>query len=185
MTMPEHYFLAIPVPDTIGRLLAADADRLRRTCTYRYWTDSRDCHITLFFFGALASEKLGPISHSMELLARETAPLCLTLSDMTGFGDQRHPRVIYADLEPSAELFRLRARAADRLSRQGLSLERRPFKPHITVAKKWSSGTAAAITAGDSPWRGLSWKADGMILYTVRPGRLPRYLPLKHFLFGG
>ncbi|GGL42447.1 RNA 2',3'-cyclic phosphodiesterase [Sporolactobacillus putidus] len=183
--MSDHYFLAIPVPNKAGRLLVSNTDRLRRECVYRYWTDFRDCHITLFFFGALAPGKVERISHSMELLARETAPFAITVSEMAGFGEKLHPRVIYAGLEPSTELFQLRARAAGILSSQDFSLDRRPFKPHITLAKKWQSGTFAGATDGDPARSGLSWIADCMVLYAVRPDQLPRYLPAKHFLFIG
>lgn len=183
--MSDHYFLALHVPEKISRCLASGADRVRRECSYRYWTYPDDYHMTLFFFGQTPPGKLEIICHSMDRLARKTAPFRIAVSTIGGFGEKTHPRVIYAGLSPSAELFGLRGNAAQMLSDRDFLLEDRPFHPHITLAKRWLSGTFTGSTGGEKEMHGLSWHAVHMTLFTVRPGELPRYFPVRHFPFQG
>ncbi|RYL93752.1 RNA 2',3'-cyclic phosphodiesterase [Sporolactobacillus sp. THM7-4] len=181
--MSDHYFLAFPVPDEIRDCLKTQSDRLRMHCTYRYWTDPRDLHVTFFFFGRLEPEQVRVIDHIMKSLAGETRPFSVSLSKIDGFGDQKHPRVVYAGFSDTGTLPALWQKAGDALTEHGFSIEKRPYRPHVTLAKKWSSGDPLSCRVSGVHELNLTWVVNQVVLYRVEPQSVPRYQPVKIFTF--
>ncbi|RYM02118.1 RNA 2',3'-cyclic phosphodiesterase [Sporolactobacillus sp. THM7-7] len=181
----DHYFLAFPVPQNIGQKLKKEADRIQSACVYRYWTDPGDYHVTYFFFGQTLSGQLQAVDAIMTDLAKETRPFVVTLSKISWFGKKDRPRVVYAGFFESGALDDLRRIGGRLLMERGFSIEKRPYHPHITLAKKWVSGNPFTNGAFHSDLSDLSWEMDRIVLYRVHPYEVPRYIPVKIFRFYG
>jgi 2''-5'' RNA ligase len=175
--MSRHYFLAVPVPEQIRLLLKKEADGLKAKWKYRKWTSPSDYHITLHFFGSLDHRQ----SEAVREITRETAArhhaFQLTLSGLGGFGSDQHPRVMFCGMAPSVSLTDLQNDLLSQLTEYGFKTEKRPFHPHITLAKGWLSGDSGAGQPDATATAGQSWLADRMILYSIFPGQDPKYYP--------
>lgn len=118
-------FLALPLPQALADLLvpAQAALRLPRP------VPARDFHVTLAFLGDQREDLLEELHLALEAL-RLPAPL-LALDGLGVMGD----RVIHAAIRPDPGLERLQARVAQAARGLGMVLERRRFRPHVTLGR--------------------------------------------------
>lgn len=121
-------FTAIEIPDDIREGLAA----LQLPLPGAKWISPANYHLTLRFVGDIDPSAANEFARN--LAAIEPDGFELTLSGLGTFGGN-DPRTIWAAVAPSAELDAL-ARAHDKAARNaGLAPDRRPFKPHVTLAR--------------------------------------------------
>lgn len=182
----SHYFIAVPIPENIRKVLASRADGLRRKLKFRYWTGEEDYHITLFFMGASTQEQADDVKRGLQELVRRERDFFLEVNGIDGFGQKNCPRVVFAGLSSSEALQRLKKKVDQVVRGAGYRLEKRPYHPHITLAKKWSGGALAeASEYFEMDKAGLiRWRVDQIILFKVAPQMTPRYVPVETFRFG-
>lgn len=121
-------FTALDVPDDIRDELY----RLHQPLPGARWIDPQNYHITLRFAGDIDN------THAREFienLARiEIDAFELRITGLGAFGGNT-PRSIWAGVESNETLNAL-ARAHEKAARAaGLPIEKRPFKPHVTLAR--------------------------------------------------
>lgn len=105
-------------------------------------------HLTLHFIGNVAAERLPELASGLQV---GFEPMLLRFRE-----GQVWPGGI-AVLRPDATpepLLALHARLAEALVAHGLPVEERPFRPHVTLARK--AGGAAAPAAAALQWRAQS-----------------------------
>jgi 2'-5' RNA ligase len=115
-------------------------------------------HVTLHFLGGVPSERLPAF---LDAFAVPFEPFSLELDRATVW----HNGI--AVLEPSAtppQLAASHARLGDALVRQGLQPETRPYRPHVTMARRASG---ARLPQEGVP---LSWDVRGYALVESRNG---------------
>lgn len=69
----------------------------------------------------------------------------------------------------------------------GYLAEPRAYRPHVTLARRWSAPHApdrALLAAPPPAALSAPWAADRLVLYRSRLGQAPMYEPLAEFLFG-
>lgn len=175
--MGRYYFLAVPVPETICRSLGQEADLLKKRWTYRKWTGYGDYHITLHFFGSLGPQQLERVQVLSAEIAAKHRAFHLTLSGPDSFGSERHPRVIFFGTGASDPLTHLHGDLTCSLNESGFRTEKRPYHPHITLAKNWLSGESGAWRSTVCAAAEQSWIVDKIVLYSIWPGQVPEYHP--------
>ncbi|MFZ0789928.1 MAG: 2'-5' RNA ligase family protein, partial [Chromatiaceae bacterium] len=79
---------------------------------------------------------------------------------------------------PGPELLDLADRLEQALRRQGLAPETRPFRPHLTLARKVRRPTARAAASWGDP---VEWTAPELILAAGRQEQVPRYLARRRW----
>ncbi|NNU79591.1 RNA 2',3'-cyclic phosphodiesterase [Halovulum dunhuangense] len=107
----ENLATALPV----GRAMAADA-----------------MHLTLAFAGEQPGDVAEDIAHSLDTMRHPAIALHLKGLDTLG-GREPHVLAIMAERAPA--LMALQAQVATRLRAAGVDLERRRFRPHVTLAR--------------------------------------------------
>ncbi|KMK68768.1 RNA 2',3'-cyclic phosphodiesterase [Puniceibacterium sp. IMCC21224] len=121
-------FLALPLPPSDAAVLVALQNRLPvgRTVT------EDNLHLTLVFLDDQPEDTLQDIHEAMETL--HAPPVTLTLSgfETTG-GKGGHALAVIGDGGPA--LRDLQGRILSRLRGIGLQLDRRRFRPHVTLAR--------------------------------------------------
>lgn len=91
------------------------------------FTRGENLHLTLAFIG-----ETGAVQAAKDALDElKAAPFPLTLSGAGRFGD-----LYWAGIRASKPLGDLAASVQDALRRRGFDIEKRPFKPHITLARR-------------------------------------------------
>jgi 2'-5' RNA ligase len=128
-------FAAVPVAEPARTEILALLARLRATEWPVRWVQDEGLHLTLKFFGEVASERLEVIEEAVRIAGDDVGALSLTLGDLGAFPSESRPRVLWIGLEgtPALELLQDRLeRAAEAI---GFPPEGTPFQPHVTLGR--------------------------------------------------
>ena len=120
-------FAAIMLPSR----LTGDIARVQRGVTGARWTPEEKLHVTTAFFGEVDEERAEQLDR--ELAARPLPSFDLQLEGAGHFGRER-ARSLWLGVAPNPALERLHAHCKAAAGRAGLTLEKRRYKPHVTLA---------------------------------------------------
>ncbi|MFM1813729.1 MAG: hypothetical protein RLZ98_424 [Pseudomonadota bacterium] len=121
-------FTALELPDDVVDAL----DKVRQPLAGARWVNLQELHITLRFAGDISNRQADDFAEALGEI--DVQPFEVRIAGLDVFGGAQ-PRVLWARVEPSAELSAL-ARAHERAARSiGLAPETRKFKPHVTLAR--------------------------------------------------
>ena len=132
-------FLAIPLDtstlhtiDSIQHRLGPDLPNIR-------WVRSHNLHLTLHFFGNISEENLENAAKIMVSVGSLFAPFSLTLTEIGATPSADRARVLWIEVQ-SIILRELYDALQIRFQAAGFPLEKRPFRPHITIgrSRRWA-----------------------------------------------
>jgi 2'-5' RNA ligase len=173
--MSTHYFLALPIED-------AQVERIQRDILpfYSYHRTYRpgEFHMTLQFLGALDDDEVEAVKEITRDVTEVTAPFSLTFEQIDHFGRPDRPRVLTIVPNPSVDLTTLTGTLRRKLSEEIASLDRKPFVPHVTLAKKWDTGTRIPYIP---PAFNIEEAIEAVILYQIHPNHTPAYEAVEVF----
>jgi 2'-5' RNA ligase len=98
------------------------------------WVRPENFHVTLKFIGEVSPGKLDAIRGALSAI-RSHAPVEIKFRGLGFFPHEQHPSVLWAGLAASANLPSLAGDIDGALETQGIARERRPFTPHLTLAR--------------------------------------------------
>lgn len=126
-------FTAVDASPEVHENLKELLRRLEPTARLR-WTRPGNLHLTLKFIGEWPEERLEELQRA---LASVPSPprFEVKFSGLGFFPNARSPRVFWAGMEPSPELTQLAAGIDRALEPLGVAPERRPYSPHLTLAR--------------------------------------------------
>lgn len=131
-----HYFIGIPFPlpmaEQIHEILVQSP-----SFSFGKYVHPADYHLTLVFLGKADDAQLHIIAEKIKEIAGKTERIPLQFKYTNVFGDARRPRILFIWPEHSNALLELREEVKQVAEEAGFSIEKRPFKPHVTIAKKW------------------------------------------------
>ncbi len=176
----ERLFVALDLPAAARAALAAFRDRADGAV----WRPVPDeaLHVTLVFLGHLPS---GSSERVAEVVRRCSGPAADLALGPALLLPPRRARVLCAEVEDGADaLGALQGRLAGALADAGLhEPERRPYRPHATVARL-RSGERAPRGSPDGPER-VRFAGEAVTLYRSHLGRGgARYEPLERVAVG-
>jgi 2'-5' RNA ligase len=129
-------FVAVDLPEHARALVAAEQHRLAAQGGRAVrFVRPEQLHVTLAFMGSVEADRVDAIRTAV---ARgfELAPFALVLGGLGVLPDARRPRVLYLGFEHGTEqVMALERLVAARVAECGIGLERRPFRPHLTLAR--------------------------------------------------
>lgn len=184
----SHYFLAVSIPNDIQVILSDWAQALKPDMPFRQWTAFNDYHITLAFLGAAKEAGLHQLDQLIKSHQGKMNVPNIHLNGIGIFGAKTAPRVLWAGVQADESLFGNQKLIASLCETSGFSLDKRPYRPHITLAKRWNGGSAVSIddlTERLPQNKPAGWRATAVDLYQVCPGRLPRYRRVKSYAISG
>ncbi len=132
-------FVALEIPAAVRDNLAAQVKELRDLSAQvadkrPRWVRTENLHVTLKFIGEVAPAKIDGIRGVLSNI-RLSAPVDLQFRGLGFFPDEKHPRVLWAGLNPSANLSSLAGDIDRAIGTQGIARETRAFTPHLTLAR--------------------------------------------------
>ncbi|WP_170405925.1 RNA 2',3'-cyclic phosphodiesterase [Ruegeria arenilitoris] len=127
-------FVAIPVSSEIAQICADVA----RAAHCGRSLPAENLHLTLAFLGDQTRNALIELNDHLEALKRPA--FSIRLSGLGSFGNSLHMVV-----EPDPELLHLHESVLQCIGRAGLTLQRRRFRPHITIVRGIESALNKAI----------------------------------------
>lgn len=122
-------FAALSLPDD-----AAETLKRRQTgLPGARWRTAEQLHLTLAFFGEMREPQADDLAAEL-LRAATGGPFEITLSGVGAFGEGWRTETIWTGVAPSERLAVLAGRCRAAGERAGLSLPRREYRPHVTLA---------------------------------------------------
>jgi 2'-5' RNA ligase len=157
-------FVALPIPDDVADSLSA----LQGGVPDANWVPSENFHITLAFIGEVDGGMTQDIDAALATI--DGPVLDIKLAGVDHFVDGRQPKALYAAVVQEERLTRLRQRVASVLRGEGVKLERRKFRPHVTLARFNRRAEIghhmAQFVASHSLFRAGPFEVDNFRLYS-------------------
>jgi RNA 2',3'-cyclic 3'-phosphodiesterase len=92
-------------------------------------------HLTLKFLGDTPAEQIGEVTGVLNESAAGIAPFEFDVVGIGAFPSLKRPGVVWSGVVRGEPLVTIAERLAKRLKKLGYSKERRPFSPHLTLAR--------------------------------------------------
>ena len=153
-------FTALSVPDDVAETLA----RRQTGLPGAKWRTADQLHITLTFYGEVDERRADDLSVELERAATG-GPFEVALSGVGAFGDGHRTHAIWAGVEASERLSVLAGRCRSAAERAAIPVERRDYRPHLTLAY---------LKPQADPDRIGAWIADHNLLQSP-PIRIDRF----------
>ncbi len=153
-------FTALSVPDDVAEALA----RRQTGLPGAKWRTADQLHITLAFYGGIDERRADDLSVELDRAATG-GPFEITLSGVGAFGDGHRTHAIWAGVAPCERLSVLAGRCRSAAERAAIPIERRDYRPHLTLAY---------LDSGADPARIGTWIAEHNLLQSP-PIRIDRF----------
>jgi 2'-5' RNA ligase len=171
-----HYFIAVPLSNDLKKELFHLSKGWRGKLPFKKWTDEEDYHITLAFLGPVEEDKRNEIVEEIQQSLLSIDPFTLQLSALGHFGPSKTPSVWWAGVEKSNELEELQKNVALSCEKVGFQLEKRPYKPHITLAKRFDLAFKDDFTIPSTcDTKNKTIDVTSIVLYQIHPKSTPSY----------
>jgi len=128
-------FVAVPVPEPAREQILRLLGTLREAGWPVRWVHDEGLHMTLKFFGEVASERLDVIAEALRFAANGADALGLELGDLGAFPSRNRPRVLWVGVQAPSGLELLQDRIERGCEAIGFPPEGAPFQPHITLGR--------------------------------------------------
>jgi len=130
-------FIAIELPDELKLgLTQLEAQLKMSQQPWVKWVDPYSIHLTLKFLGSIAVDRISEITRAMEEAIQGISPFRLEVKDLGVFPNSRRVQVAWAGISGEIDkLSQLQQHLESNLARLGFAPERRPFTPHLTLAR--------------------------------------------------
>jgi 2'-5' RNA ligase len=129
-------FLAIPLRGLFDQEIEKILLPLRREIPGVRWSDPRQVHLTLHFFGSVPKKEIELIHRSSIKVASLFSPLKLSLDRIGGFPGLERPQIVWLGVgEREGRLLSLQKAIHGEVRTLGFKAETRPFEPHATVGR--------------------------------------------------
>ena len=135
--MKIRTFLALELPQTVCNKLSAYAELIsgRYKLQQIHWLPKENYHLTLVFLGNIEYGLISSLQLRLEQNMHSITTIPLRFLEITPFPFSGIPKIAAAILEHSDQLMELQYNTAKCLREFGISLERRRFKPHVTLGR--------------------------------------------------
>ena len=130
-------FIAIELPDELKRGLKVFQDRLKLP-KYNFvkWVAVDGIHMTLKFLGNITLKQTDEVKSSLASIAQFQQKFALKTANIGAFPDTQRIRILWLGLEGDiSKLIELQQTLDSSFLRQGFKSEKRPFIPHLTLAR--------------------------------------------------
>lgn len=183
----SHLFVALSLPEEIGQYLQKQSQVVQKEFSFQKWVHPADYHLTLFFFGQVADQQQDEIVRRLEQVAaqQERRPFSLRIDQWGFFGREQQPRVLWAGVKGEREhLFALQSAIKQTMKLAGFPIERRPYRPHVTIAKKGKQPNfSLPLLQSRYALENHYWTVDHMVLYRTHLQHQPHYQKIAPFPF--
>lgn len=124
------------------------------------WSHPEQLHFTLKFLGEVEREKVPSLVRVLDTVATGKKPFELRLGKTGGFPEGGTPRILWIGLSSAQQDLELLAGVVDTACNSlGFPGEKRPFKPHLTIARA-KDGRGDLIKAPDLK---VSWQSITLV----------------------
>lgn len=136
VNMAWRLFLAVPFPEEIREDLRGMIAELSREEWPVRWIDPDAAHLTLHFLGEVEPERAELLRMTLDRAVGSHEPFEVTTEGYGAFPTKSAPRVIWLGLAgDTRRLEKVHKSLAETLQTQGIKIEQRAFRPHVTLGR--------------------------------------------------
>ncbi len=129
-------FIALEVTDELREITETIIEKLMRRGFRANWVKPENLHLTLFFLGEMAEDKVDEMAQKLCDRLRGFPSFSFNVEGLGFFRRGRGPRVIWIGVEKNTALEKLHEEMKKELLKYGyLKEDSEKFAPHITVAR--------------------------------------------------
>ena len=128
-------FIAINFPPEVQRYLYKIVQDLKKETVRGHFTRNENMHLTLAFLGEVAANRVQEIMEIITQVAMQCTSFEIKLGGLGKFGN-RGECLYWWGIEENEALAKLQYSLAKSLRENGYSVDDKPFKPHITLARR-------------------------------------------------
>lgn len=182
-------FVAFELPEDVRYELDRRCRAARSRLPSARWVRPEALHLTLVFLGDTDESLLPRLATELERAFAATPPLELTVAEPGSFPPRGRKRVVWVGVEADGDLGGLQGRVAEAVEEAvGLEPDRRPFHPHVTLARckpPWPKASADALAEafGPQPAGVFTARRGSLVASRLGPSGA-RYRTLETFALG-
>lgn len=162
-------FIALPVPEEIADELVT----LQSGVPDARWVPMENFHVTLCFAGEVQGAVMKDLEEELSDIAGPRFPLAV--AGVEQFSTGKQPKALVALVAKNDRLDWLQQKVATVARNCGVEIDRRKFRPHVTLARFPNGAETghhiAQFMASHSTFRAGPWVAEQFALYSSRTGR--------------
>ena len=135
-------FIALELPSHIGQQLEEISNSLqaflhKQNAPRRLrWSSQSNAHLTLRFLGDTSQTQADKLSTRLQAIITKEQSFELSLGELGCYPNRRRPRVVWVGLQGELSCLQtLQAAIEDAAQQAGFEPEKRPYSPHITLAR--------------------------------------------------
>ncbi|MBP2241463.1 2'-5' RNA ligase [Cytobacillus eiseniae] len=185
MDTKAHYFFAIRLPENVKIEMKRICLKLEAIFPFQRWVHQEDYHITLAFLGAALETKLAEVKRMAAQRVEGQKAFSIHIHQLGVFGKEDAPRIFWADMQKEESLMNIQELVFSACTQAGFELEKRPFKPHITLARKWAANDPfqKKQLIEENPFKHspTTFQAKEIVLYQTHLDRTPKYEKIAIF----
>ena len=136
-------FIAVELPEELkSTLLQLQTEMKSDSGNFVKWVAPESIHVTLKFLGDIFPRMVKDVAVALEEASRGNHPFFIEIKELGAFPNLRQPRVLWVGMGGElGKLIDLQQCIDDALASLGFAREKRPFSPHITLARirDWAS----------------------------------------------
>ena len=138
--MEMRSFLAFELPSEIKNAVAQVSETLKKSRLDVRWVKVDNIHLTVVFMGNTNADDMPAIQDDVKKVCSQYGSFDISLKGIGCFPNRRRPRVMWIGLDGDLErMGRFRDDLQDQLKSFGIKVEKRKFKPHLTLGRFRSS----------------------------------------------
>jgi RNA 2',3'-cyclic 3'-phosphodiesterase len=152
MVSSVRAFIALyPSEEVRDRLVGLQSELRGREWARGFkWTQPDNLHLTLLFLGNVASTSVERLTTALRTAAEDIPPMSVGCNGLGCFPNARRPTVLWAGLDGPPAFSDLHAAVLRECGRFAEKAEKKPFRPHLTLARaKWFDARFAAEFQAD------------------------------------
>jgi RNA 2',3'-cyclic 3'-phosphodiesterase len=130
-------FVGIDLPNEIKHTLIDLQCELRQLGVNASWKSPENFHITLEFLGELEASNIQVLTETLNKAVKTNKKFKINIGGLGGFPTINRPHTLWTAIGGSlTELNQLQNNIHNELAKCGFVLEKRRFKPHISLASR-------------------------------------------------
>lgn len=140
-------FVAIECSDHLRSACGSAIDALDKVISEVRWVRPDDIHLTLKFLGEVEDRELHSVCRKVGEATQTVSKFDVSCSSIGAFPSVERPGTIWVDvIDTNDHMMELQQKVAQSLTDLGFPIERRPFKPHLTL------GRTRSRNSGNPEW---------------------------------
>ncbi|WP_165967098.1 RNA 2',3'-cyclic phosphodiesterase [Jeotgalibacillus sp. S-D1] len=174
-----HYFIAAELPADVKEKIEKQKKQWSEKFKFKQWTHMEDLHITLAFLGAADEKEIEQYQRYLKEKIPELPAADLVIERTDYFGREANPRIFWIGPKDELGLQTLYNLVQQIVAKAGGTTEKRPYRPHITLAKKWIGNETFQLPESI---QAIDFTVSSVALYRIHPAESPKYEVVARFM---